>query len=430
MKILIIGNGGREHALLWRMAADRPETKFLITRGTPGTEDLAESIDVSPTDILTLVDAALAHEVDLTVVGPEAPLAEGLVDRLHERGLAAFGPTAAAARIETSKAFAKNLMRQAGVPTAGFEIFTGLQQALDYVSAGPEGCVVKADGLAAGKGSVVCRSREEASRALHLMMHDRAFGAAGETVVVEELMAGEELSVLALVDGQNILTLVPSQDHKAVGEGDTGPNTGGMGAYAPVGVATQKLIAQVSSEIMEPVVAALKEAGCPYRGCLYAGLMLTAGGPQVVEFNCRFGDPETQVLMPMLDSDLAEIMLYVINERLDEADILWKKNKKCVCVVMASGGYPKRYKKGFPIEGLESNRIPRETYIFHAGTATRGNKVVTDGGRVLGVTALGDSFEKAVNKAYQAVDEVTFEKASYRTDIGQQYLTMINIDDE
>ncbi|MBN2287748.1 MAG: phosphoribosylamine--glycine ligase [Candidatus Glassbacteria bacterium] len=425
MKILIIGNGGREHALLWRMAADRPETKFLITRGTPGTEDLAESIDVSPTDILTLVDAALAHEVDLTVVGPEAPLAEGLVDRLHERGLAAFGPTAAAARIETSKAFAKNLMRQAGVPTAGFEIFTGLQQALDYVSAGPEGCVVKADGLAAGKGSVVCRSREEASRALHLMMHDRAFGAAGETVVVEELMAGEELSVLALVDGQNILTLVPSQDHKAVGEGDTGPNTGGMGAYAPVGVATQKLIAQVSSEIMEPVVAALKEAGCPYRGCLYAGLMLTAGGPQVVEFNCRFGDPESQVVLPLLDGDLVSLLEAVSAGSLAGMQAGTLPDKAAVCVVLASGGYPGDYAKGKPVRFGPGLSGRQDLVVFHAGTVRGDGQVVTAGGRVLGVTGLGGNVELAAAAAYSGIEEISFEGKYFRRDIGYREIERI-----
>ena len=417
MKILVVGNGGREHALLWRMASDRPDAGFLITRGTPGTEALAESIDVSPTDIPAVVEAAAEHQVDLTVVGPEVPLADGLVDRLMERGLAAFGPTAAAARIETSKAFAKELMRKAGVPTAGFGTFTDLAEALDYVNAGPEGCVIKADGLAAGKGSIVCRSKQEAGEAVHLLMKKRAFGAAGETVVVEELMAGEELSVLTLVDGENILTLVPSQDHKAAGEGDTGPNTGGMGAYAPVGVATEELIGQVTSDIMEPVVAALAAQGCPYRGCLYAGLMLTAEGPKVVEFNCRFGDPESQVVLPLLEGDLVSLLQASSTGSLEGMKAGIKPGKAAVCVVLASGGYPDSYEKGKPIHFGPQVLQRKDLVIFHAGTGSREGQVVTNGGRVLGVTGLGENVELAAGAAYSGIEEISFEQMYFRSDI-------------
>jgi len=417
MKILIVGNGGREHALLWRMALDRPEAEFLITRGTPGTEALAGSIDVSPTDVPAVVEAAVAHEVDLTVVGPEAPLAEGLVDALVGRGLAAFGPTAAASRIETSKAFAKKLMQRAGVPTAGFEIFSDFDKALDYVQAGPEGCVVKADGLAAGKGSLVCRSKEQASEALRLLMQERAFGSAGETAVVEELMTGEELSVLALVDGENILTLVPSQDHKPVGEGDTGPNTGGMGAYAPVGVATAGLVEKIKAEVLEPVVEALAAQGSPYRGCLYAGLMLTDEGPKVVEFNCRFGDPESQVVLPLLEGDLVSLLQASATGSLEGLQARTDPRKAAVCVVLASGGYPGSYARGKPIRfgGEISQR--RDLVIFHAGTGRMGEQVVTSGGRVLGVTGLGENVEKAAEAAYSGIEDISFEGMYFRRDI-------------
>ncbi len=425
MKILVVGNGGREHALLWRMAADRPDIDFLITRGTPGTEALAESIDVSPTDIPAVVKAAAEHQVDLTVVGPEVPLADGLVDRLMERGLAAFGPTAAAARIETSKAFAKELMRKAGVPTAGFGIFTDLAEALDYVDAGPEGCVVKADGLAAGKGSIVCRSKQEAGEALRLLMQQRAFGVAGETVVVEELMEGEELSVLTLVDGENILTLVPSQDHKAAGEGDTGPNTGGMGAYAPVGVATEELIGQVTSDIMAPVVAALAAQGCPYRGCLYAGLMLTTEGPKVVEFNCRFGDPESQVVLPLLEGDLVSLLQASSTGSLEGMKAGTKPGKAAVCVVLASGGYPDSYEKGKPIHFGPEISQRRDLVIFHAGTCSRDGQVVTNGGRVLGVTGLGENVELAAGEAYSGIEKISFEQMYFRRDIAYREIDRI-----
>lgn len=428
MKILVVGNGGREHALLWRMAADRPDAGFFITRGTPGTGALAKNIDLSPDNIPGLVQAVEELEIDLTVIGPEVPLAAGLADRLSERRRAAFGPTAAAARIETSKVFAKELMRKARVPTAGFEVFTVLEEALDYVEAGPESCVVKADGLAAGKGALVCRSKDEARNGLRQMMAERAFGPAGETVVIEELMTGEELSVLALVDGDedNILPLVPSQDHKPVGEGDTGPNTGGMGAYAPVSVATPGLLSQIQETVLKPVVAALADLGCPYRGCLYAGLMLTDDGPKVVEFNCRFGDPESQVVVPLLEGDLVSLLEAAATGSLaglDSSGQLFPE-RAAVCVVLASGGYPGSYDKGksisFGPEVLERDDL----LVFHAGTGySAEGRVVTAGGRVLGVTGIGNTVETAAETAYSAIGKISFEDMYFRRDIARREIS-------
>ncbi|HUU26977.1 MAG TPA: phosphoribosylamine--glycine ligase [archaeon] len=416
MKILIVGNGGREHALLWRLALDRPEASFLITRGTPGTDKLARSIDISPTDVAAVVAAAGEYGVDLTVIGPESPLAAGLADRLGERGLAAFGPGLQASRIESSKVFSKQLMKEIGVPTAAFETFTELEQALDYVEAGPEACVVKADGLAGGKGSIVCRSKDEARRALRLIMQEEAFGPAGANVVIEEFLEGEELSVLALVDGRNVVPLVPSQDHKAVGKGDTGPNTGGMGAYAPVTIAGEELVDRVVRTIMEPVTAELARRGYPYRGCFYAGLMVTADGPKVVEFNCRFGDPESQVVLPLLDCDLVSLMQEASVGSLAGVRVPTRPGA-AVCVVLASGGYPGEYEKGKNITFRADLDKREDVIVFHAGTKREGSNVVTSGGRVLGVTGLGRDVARAAKAAYSAVRDISFAGMYCRTDI-------------
>ncbi len=419
MKILIVGNGGREHALLWRLAQDRPDASFFITRGTPGTAALARSLDLAPTDVDAVVRAAMELEADLTVVGPEVPLAAGLVDRLEARGLVAFGPLAAAARIESSKIFSKELMQRAGVPTADFGVFTDLAAALRHVEQSPEPLVVKADGLAAGKGAVVCATREQARRTLRKMMAEGEFGQAGSRVVIEEFMEGEELSLLALVDGRNILPLAPSQDHKAVGAGDTGPNTGGMGAYAPVTIAGADLVAELVRQVMQPVVDALADRGAPYRGCLYAGLMLTAAGPKVVEFNCRFGDPETQVVLPLLGGDLVELMQEAASGSLAGARVDLRPGA-AVCVVVASGGYPGSYEKGKVIRfDPELARMP-EVMVFHAGTAARGDQVVTAGGRVFGVTGMAGNVEEAVERAYQGVRRIEFEGMYYRPDIAHR----------
>ena len=419
MKILIVGNGGREHALLWRLRRDRPEAEFFITRGTPGTEKLARSIDVAPTDAAAVAAAAEELEADLTVVGPEIPLEAGLADILTSRGRTVFGPSAAASRIECSKVFAKELMRSIGVPTAAFEKFTDLGRALDYVESGPEQCVVKADGLAAGKGAIVCRNREEAREALRQIMGERAFGKAGDAVVIEELMSGEELSLLALTDGKNVLPLAPSQDHKPVGEGDSGPNTGGMGAYAPVMIAGEKLVRDIVRRIMEPVVAELARRGTPYRGCLYAGLMLTSQGPRVVEFNCRFGDPETQAVAPLIEGDLVELMLESAEGSLAGAAIAAKPGA-AVCVVLASGGYPGNYEKGKPITFDTTLEPAEDLIVFHAGTSRKAGRVVTAGGRVLGVTGLGEDVSRAAARAYQGLEKISFEGMYCRRDIARR----------
>ncbi len=416
MRVLIVGNGGREHALLWRLAADSPESEFFITRGNPGTAALAQNVDVGPTDVDGVVRAAGEIGTGLVVVGPEVPLAGGLADRLIAAGRDVFGPVAGAAKIESSKVFSKRLMRDAGVPTAAFEVFTDLDPALAHIENGPEQCVVKADGLAAGKGAIVCRGKQEARDAVRTILAERVFGAAGAAVVIEEMMKGEELSVLALVDGKNVVPLVPSQDHKAVGEGDTGPNTGGMGCYAPVAIATGLLMGVVMHRILQPVVAELARRGTPYRGCLYAGLMICEDGPKVVEFNCRFGDPETQVVLPLLDGNLLELMKASAVGSLAGVEV-GAKDGAAVCVVMASGGYPGSYGKGKEI-GFGSALDSREDIIvFHAGTAAKDEATVTSGGRVLGVTGLDENVAAAAARAYEGVDLISFENSYYRRDI-------------
>ncbi len=416
MKILMVGNGGREHALLWRLVRDCPSGQFIVTRGTPGMTPLARSADVEPTNIQAICDLAAAEKVDLVVVGPEVPLARGLADRLTAAGVPVFGPSAAAARIETSKVFAKDLMREVGVPTAAYRTFSDFGPALEYARSFDGRCVVKADGLAAGKGAVVCRSLEQAEQALQGILLKREFGAAGDRVVIEELMQGEELSVLVLVDGARVAVLSPSQDHKAVGEGDTGPNTGGMGSYSPVGVATPELLAQVERTILLPVVRALAERGAPYRGCLYAGLMLTAEGPKVVEFNCRFGDPETQVVLPLLEGDLVELLTASATGSLAGLRCGIRQGA-AVCVVLASGGYPGSYERGKEITFGPAAADCEDLIVFHAGTAEQEGRIVTAGGRVLGVTGLGRDVRAAAERAYGAVDDIAFTGRYCRRDI-------------
>lgn len=418
-KILIVGNGGREHALLWKLKKDRPEAEFFITLGNGGTSALAESVNISPTDNAAVTGFAESESIDLVVVGPEAPLAAGLVDELDSRGIVSFGPSAAAARIESSKAYAKKLMREAGVPTADFQVFDNAAEALSYIDKGPENIVVKADGLAAGKGAVVCSSRKEAREAVSQMMQDRQFGEAGSRVVIEEFMTGEELSVFALVDGKNFVILAPSQDHKAVGEGDTGPNTGGMGSYSPVSIATPELLSRVESEIIGPTVEAMARDGSTYKGCLYAGLMLTPTGPRVVEYNCRFGDPETQVVLPLLESDLAELMLACARGELAGVKVK-NSTQAAVCVVLASGGYPGSYGKGREMTIAGTALDNSDQVLFHAGTAVKEGKIVTSGGRVAGAVGIAGKVREAARKAYELVEAVSFEGMYFRRDIAHR----------
>ncbi|WP_337617554.1 phosphoribosylamine--glycine ligase, partial [Acidaminococcus timonensis] len=389
MQVLVIGGGGREHTLVWKLAQSKKVTKLYAAPGNPGMKDLAECVDLDITDLNGLADWAEKHAIDLTVVGPEAPLVAGIVDVFKARGLTIFGPSAKAAEIEGSKIFSKELMQKYGVPTAFFKVCDNLADARAFVEEKGAPIVIKADGLAAGKGVVVAMTKDEALEALDEMMGDHKFGAAGNRVVIEEFMDGEEASLLAFTDGKTIVPMLAAQDHKRVDDGDQGPNTGGMGAYCPAPVMTDALKEKTVKTVLRPIVDALAKEGRPYSGCLYAGLMIKGDSVKVVEFNARFGDPETQVVLPLLKSDLAEIMLACANGTLRPDMVEWSQ-KAAVCVVMASGGYPASYKKGLPITGLKAAGEMEDVVVFHAGTREEDGKILTNGGRVLGVTAVAD----------------------------------------
>ncbi|MGM0577538.1 MAG: phosphoribosylamine--glycine ligase [Myxococcota bacterium] len=418
MRILVVGNGGREHALGWALSrSPRCETLY-ATRPNAGLATLATAVDVAPDDVDGVVDLARRERIDLVVVGPEKPLTLGLVDALEEAGVRAWGPRRAAARLEGSKAFAKEVMDRAGVPTARYEVFDAVGPAKEWVHAFDRPVAVKADGLAAGKGVILCRSVQEAERALDHVLVQGAFGQAGGRVVVEELLEGEEASFIALCDGEHVVLLASSQDHKRIGEGDTGPNTGGMGAYSPAPVVDEALERQVMEHVMEPTVRAMAQAGTPFVGFLYAGLMITADGPRVLEFNVRLGDPETQPLMSRLRSDLVDLLEAGLDGRLDEASLDWDP-RAALCVVLASEGYPLSSRKGDLIEGLDGAAGVPDTVVFHAGTKRADDGTVrTNGGRVLGVTALGDTVAAAAERAYEAVDHISWPGLQVRRDIG------------
>ena len=422
MRVMVIGSGGREHALACALARSERVDEVLCAPGNAGSASIAENIAVRVDDHAGLLDVARDRRVDLTVVGPEAPLCSGIVDRFEAQGLRIFGPTAAAARIEGDKAYAKRLMKLAYVPTAEGRVFDRYIEAKSYVATRDAGVVVKAAGLAAGKGVCVCKDPADALLALERIMVDRAFGDAGSSVVVEELLKGQELSVFALVDGRTIYVLETAQDHKPIGDGDTGPNTGGMGAYSPAPIATHDVMTTIEREVLVPIVDALRNDGAPYRGLLYVGLMLTPGGPKVLEFNCRLGDPETQPILMRLESDLYDLLEAVVDGRLEEAEVRWNP-KPAVCVVMASGGYPGKYESGKVIEGLDRAGAMEDVRVFHSGTRHLEHLTVTNGGRVLGVTALGDDIAAAKRRAYEAVDAIHFENAYYRSDIADKAIT-------
>ena len=419
MKVLVVGSGGREHALCWKIA-QRPDTEIYVAPGNIGMVDVATLVNIKVDDIAGLVDFAKAEGIDLTVVGPELPLTLGIVDAFQEAGLACFGPNKAAAKLEGSKAFSKELMKKYGIPTAAFDTFTDVEKAKAFVDEIGVPCVVKADGLAAGKGVIICMTREEADKAIEDMLTDHAFGDARATIVIEEYMVGPEVSVLAFADGKTVLPMVSAQDHKRIFDGDKGPNTGGMGAYSPAPVYTEALSTEVNKTIIEPTIAAMAAEGTPFTGILYTGLMLTEKGPRVLEYNVRFGDPETQPIMVRMKSDIVALFQACVDGKLDEATLEWH-DEAAVCVIMASGGYPASSEKGVPIHGLD-DIAAEEAIVFHSGTAEKDGEIVTNGGRVLGVTAKDATIKGAIDKAYAAVEKINFDHMQFRRDIGARAL--------
>lgn len=429
MKLLIVGSGGREHALLWKLRCDRPrDTRWYAAPGNAGTAELAENVPIAASDIPALVDFCEARSVDLVVVGPEAPLAAGLVDALCDRRISAFGPRARAAEIESSKAFAKEIMKRNAIPTAVHETFKDLPAAEAYIRAHSAPIVVKASGLAGGKGSIVCETVEDAVRAARSMLEDRQFGDAGATVVVEEFLEGEELSLLFLCDGTDAVPMLASQDHKRLGEGDTGPNTGGMGAYAPVSTADGALVSKTLERIVQPALWALAKEDRVYRGCLYVGLMVKQGEPYVVEFNCRFGDPEVQAILPLLRSPLSEaVELIARGGSVRDLQLEWSPGA-AVCTVLASAGYPGTYDKGKPISIPRDLAEREDILVFHAGTRIDAEKrTVTDGGRVLNVVGLGPNVPEASRLAREAADAIGFEGKIFRRDIAWREIERLGI---
>ncbi|OZC02353.1 phosphoribosylamine--glycine ligase [Rubricoccus marinus] len=423
MKVLVVGSGGREHALLLALARSPQRPTLLCAPGNAGTAPLARNVPIAADDIDGLVGLAQSEAVDLVVVGPEVPLVLGLADRLREAGIATFGPDARGARIEGSKAYANTLMDRAGVPTARSRTFEAgdAEAARGYVEAHALPVVLKADGLAAGKGVVIAESTPEALSALDDMLGGQ-FGEAGATVVIEDFLEGEEASVFAVTDGEAVVFLATAQDHKRIGEGDTGPNTGGMGAYAPAPAVTPETLEQVRERIVQPVLKALRDEGADYRGVLFCGLMLTDSGPQVIEFNCRFGDPETQVILPLLDSDPLDLLWRAATHTLAGAEVAISP-EAAACVVLASAGYPGSYEKGKPIDGLDD--ASGVATVIHAGTRREGDEVVTNGGRVLGVVGRGATLVQALGAAYEGVDLMTFEGKTFRRDIGRRGLAHV-----
>ena len=422
MKILVVGSGAREHALVWKLRQSNTPNQLYVTPGNPGADGFAERFDVPDSDIPGVVDLARSLGADLVVIGPEAPLAAGLADELQRAGISAFGPTAAAARIESSKGWAKGLMRRHGIPTAHAESFSSPEDALEYAKSLPDGSyVVKADGLAAGKGVVVPETFEEAGQAIVDFLGEQG---SGSTLLIEERLFGVEVSVFAFIDGETVSAEIAACDYKRVGDGDAGPNTGGMGAYSPPEFWEPDLAARIRREILEPTALAMVEEGCPYRGVIYAGLMVTSDGPKVIEFNSRFGDPETQVILPRLTSDLATVCLATAEGRLSDVEVAWG-GPPHVCVVMASGGYPEAYETGVSISGIEQPESAG--LVFHAGTAsTASGGIVTAGGRVLSAVGSGPSMREARDQAYELASRISFEDAHYRNDIAERAVPVPN----
>ena len=419
MNVLVIGSGGREHALVWKIAQSRHADRIYCAPGNAGIAGIAECIPISATDIEALYSFAMENDIGLTIVGPEAPLVLGIVDTFRKGGLRIFGPLSFAAQLEGSKSFSKRIMLKYGIPTADARVFSDYEKAVNYIREKGVPIVVKADGLAAGKGVMVCTTEGEAITAVNMIMSERLFGDAGAQVVIEECLEGEEASFLVFSDGNTIIPMPPSQDHKRALDNDCGPNTGGMGAYTPVPIIDMDMQNRIMKEVMLPAVNALKAEGCPYEGILYAGIMLTTEGPKVLEFNCRFGDPEAQPILMRLQTDILDIMNAVIDKKLDSIEIEWS-DKASVCVVIASGGYPDKYTTGQSIKGLKDFNNMNDVVVFHAGTKFDGGNIVTAGGRVLGVTAIGVDLKNAIDKAYDELNRISFEGMQYRKDIGRR----------
>ena len=430
MNVLVIGSGGREHALVWKIKQSPLVKKIFCAPGNAGIAQLAQCVDVSSDNVEGLLGFALQENIDLTVVGPEAPLVNGIVDAFEKKRLKIFGPSRMAAQLEGSKSFAKDFMKRHAIPTADFQVFYEVKKAMHFLAVLREmdyPIVIKADGLAAGKGVVICRSLEDAREAITQMIEQKAFQDAGTRIVIEEYLKGEEVSILAMSDGEDFILFDPSQDHKRIFDDDMGPNTGGMGAYSPTPFVSKELLKEIAATIIEPTIDGMKEDGYPFKGILYAGLMLKQNGPFVLEFNARFGDPETQVLLPRLKNDLVELFLATCKGDLIGTRLLWDK-RPCVCVVMSSGGYPGAYAAGKEITGLDlvQKECPDLT-VFHAGTKKENGKILTAGGRVLGITGLGNTLEDAMKKTYVGVEKIKFEKSFFRRDIGAKALRRVNV---
>lgn len=420
MNILVVGRGGREHAIIWSLKHNKEIKKIYCAPGNAGTAMLADNVDIEELEFSRLVQFAQENAIDLVVVGPDAPLAAGIVDEFEAAAIPVYGPRKNAAEIEGSKIFMKDLLRKYNIPTARYETFTDYAAADAYLKQQPLPIVIKADGLAAGKGVAVCFTREEADKALQETMIDKSFGAAGDKVVIEEFLEGQEMSILAFVDGETVRAMSPAQDHKPVFDGDKGPNTGGMGTYSPLPHISQSIIDESIENIIKPTARAMVSEGRPFRGVLFAGLMITKEGPKTIEFNARFGDPETQVVLPRLETDLLSIFQASINGTLDQIDISWS-DEAAVCVVLASEGYPAAYPKGLPIKGLDQIN-DQDALVFHAGTATKDGEIVTIGGRVLGIVGRGAGIAEARAKAYEAANRITFDGKQNRTDIASKAL--------
>jgi len=425
MKVLVVGNGGREHCVVWKLAQSQLVDQIYIAPGNAGTADLGKNVEIDVMDIEGLLKFAIESDIDFTFVGPEAPLVEGIVDRFEAAGLRIFGPNKQAALLEGSKVFSKNLMEKYNIPTAEYKVFEKADKAITYIKEKGAPIVVKAEGLAAGKGVIVAEELVDAITAVNSILINDKFGDAGARVVIEEYLDGEEATVLAFVDGETIVPMIASQDHKQAYDNDQGPNTGGMGAYAPAPVVDENMMSKIYSEILVPTVAALKDQGIEYKGILYCGLMIKDGQPKVIEYNVRFGDPETQVVLPLLKTDLVEIINYVIDGKLANIEVEWY-DKKALCVIMASGGYPLEYKKGKRISGINDANSLDNIIVFQAGTKMLADELLTDGGRVLAVTAIGDNFDEVIEMAYTGVSHIHFNDYHIRHDIGHKAINRGN----